>query len=82
MTREQILDTRTFPIQMGESVLADEGGRYFEPPTRVPWWLAEIAYAAYSARYGDDQSLEELAERGGFGRKELVSLIQQAGEVS
>lgn len=33
----------------------------------IPWGLAEILYPAY----GHDQSLERLAERGGFGRGEL-----------
>jgi len=42
----------------------------------VPWWLAEIAYRHYVRLYGRAQSLERLAERGGFGRYELISLIR------
>lgn len=47
-----------------------------EPPlkpqfTRVPWSVAEKAYAVYSARYGRDQSLERMAQRGGFGNSEM-----------
>lgn len=36
----------------------------------IPWGLAEILYPAY----GHDQTLERLAERGGFGRGELGML--------
>lgn len=42
---------------------------------RVPWSVAEKAYAVYSRRYGNGQSLERLAERGGFGVVELISLL-------
>ncbi|MBE4747763.1 hypothetical protein G4177_06165 [Corallococcus sp. ZKHCc1 1396] len=40
-------------------------------PRSIPWSLAERAYADYSRRYGTSQSLERLAERGGFGPTEL-----------
>lgn len=40
-------------------------------PESIPWEVAERAYRAYSARYGTDQSLERIAERGGFGAGEL-----------
>lgn len=41
----------------------------------VDWDIAEIAYFEYTAQYGRSQSLERLAERGGFGAKELVNLL-------
>lgn len=41
----------------------------------VPWWLAEEAYKVYSGKFGTIQSLETLAERGGFSREELVWLL-------
>lgn len=41
------------------------------PPGTVPWGVAELAYAAYVARFGRSQSLERLAERGGFGHGEM-----------
>lgn len=44
----------------------------------VPWAAAEQAYRAYSARYGTEQSLERLAERGGFGLAEFAVLYLQA----
>jgi hypothetical protein len=40
----------------------------------IPWWLAEVIYAAYSERYGKSQSLERLHERGGFSWKEVEFL--------
>lgn len=57
---------RPFPIQR-------DG---MEPATTIPWWLAEIAYREYSKRFGNQQSLERLHDRGGFGRAELVALLR------
>ncbi len=59
-------DTRPFPIQ--------SDGRDAEAST-IPWWLAEIAYKQYVKQFGSQQSLKRLAERGGFGREELVMLL-------
>ncbi len=63
-----MLDTRPFPIQ--------EEGRNKASST-IPWWLAEIAYDYYSSQFGKQQSLERLAERGGFGREELVAFLRR-----
>jgi len=52
---------RPFPIQHGGS---------------IPWWLAEIAYDYYQSQWSG-QSLERLAERGGFGVKELIMFIRR-----
>ena len=65
-------DNRPFPIQ-GELRSSHWGMR---PACTIPWWLAEKAYARYVARYGRGQSLERLAERGGFGRQELLDLLK------
>lgn len=54
---------RLFPIQLERGVKPH--------PTRIPWSVAEKAYSVYAARYGRDQSLERLAERGGFGPSEM-----------
>ena len=40
-------------------------------PTSCSWEAAGIAYSQYSARFGKDQSLERLAERGGFSANEM-----------
>lgn len=69
-------DTRPFPIQGSTSYVNDDGQRIRPRSSKIPWWLAEIAYEYYSKRYGTQQSLERLAERGGFGREELVIFIR------
>jgi hypothetical protein len=62
---------RTFPIQMVH-------GGYSS--VRIPWSVAERAYAAYLARFyggradAGAQTLERLAERGGFGPGEMDML--------
>ena len=53
---ELALLRREFPMQDG-------------PP--IPWRLAEEIYAVYHDVYGNDQTLERLAERGGFGWGEI-----------
>jgi hypothetical protein len=40
----------------------------------VPWEAAEKAYEEYAKRHGSDQSLECLAQRGGFGILEFCFL--------
>jgi hypothetical protein len=52
-------DERRFPIQNTGT---------------VPWRFAERAYVSYARRYGTGQSLERLAERGGFGLMEFAYL--------
>jgi hypothetical protein len=44
-------------------------------PTSVPWAVAEKAWAAYSTLYGRDQSVERMAERGGFTWGEMDELF-------
>lgn len=43
----------------------------------ITWAAAERAYAAYSRSFGTGQSLERLAERGGFGVLEFVYLYYE-----
>lgn len=54
-------------------VLRDEPSE--DAPSHIPWGMAEEAYAVYSRRYGSEQSLERIAERGGFGPGELDMFI-------
>ncbi len=65
---------KTFPI-IGEafSWQVIDGSK----PLVIPWWLAEIAYSVYVKHYGNDSSLERLAERGGFGIVELLSYLEE-----
>jgi len=66
-------DNRPFPIQGEPGYVGnpDKG-----QPGFIPWWLAELAYQEYSKQFGTSQSLQKLADRGGFGRKELIFLIR------
>lgn len=58
------LTERWFPLQSERE--------YAKPQrTSIPWSVAEIAYGAYAAKYGRSQSLERLAERGGFYPSEM-----------
>ena len=52
------MNERTFPIQG------------FAPG--VPWAAAEQAYVTYAKHFGTSQSLQRLAERGGFGLHEFA----------
>ena len=72
-------DRRPFPIQR-ETYLPQPRSSEKGKACTVPWWLAEVAYESYSKSFGAAQSLERIAERGGFGRAELVSLIRREWE--
>ena len=72
---DDIDDTKPFPIQ---GTLRSRGGL---KPSVIPWWLAQIAHAEYVRRYGGQQSLERMAERGGFGRQELLDLLHYADRI-
>ncbi len=70
---ERPQDCNPFPIQAEH----DSKNRIEYPSCTIPWWLAEEAYKEYSKRYGTSQSLKRLAERGGFGRIELLKFIRK-----
>ncbi|CAM3462694.1 hypothetical protein G4177_06270 [Corallococcus sp. ZKHCc1 1396] len=59
----------TFPLQVTRDTKTEAG------PTSIPWPVAEKAWATYSQRYGRDQSVERLAERGGFDWAEMDSFF-------
>lgn len=40
-------------------------------PIEIPWSVAELAYSEYSRRYGRGQTLQGLADRGGFDAAEM-----------
>lgn len=71
---------RPFPIQ-SEIRRYDDGDIHrpveYLPASTVPWWLAEVAYEWYVHLFGRRQSLEQLAERGGFGHYELLHLLRR-----
>lgn len=70
-------DTRSFPIQATSyrDEITDE--MVHETRCTIPWWLAEEAYKYYVELFGKAQSLERLAERSGFGRRELLKLLRK-----
>ena len=70
---------KLFPIQ-AESRRDEVSRKVIEiPRILIPWNVAEIAYAEYVRRYGSQQSLECLSKRGGFGRDELLDLLNVEG---
>lgn len=79
-------DSRPFPLQGGSRIEwqypIKKVGRSIVnyPRSTIPWWLAEIAYEVYSKKYGKSQSLDRLAERGGFGREEFLWLLSGGDE--
>lgn len=62
-------DQKSFPLQP-----ARRGYPGAAAPLSISWSVAEKAYGAYASRYGRGQSLERLAERGGFGVEEMDKL--------
>lgn len=59
---------KMFPLQVSRSKGVAPG------PLQIPWSVAEVAYGAYARLYGRGQTLERLAERGGFGWCEMDQL--------
>lgn len=45
------------------------------PP--LPWELAEVVYQAYSHQFGNSQSIDRIAERGGFGWAEVAEIFNR-----
>lgn len=43
---------------------------------KIPWTLAEYIYEMYSTLHGKQQTLERIAERGGFGWAEIPFMIK------
>lgn len=54
---------KRFPLQASKDVTPG--------PKDCAWSIAEKAYANYVKRFGSSQSLERLAERGGFSWWEM-----------
>lgn len=60
---------RMFPLQAGY-----RDAKAAPHPLQIPWSVAEKAHCAYVRSYGTRQSLERLAERGGFDGAEMDML--------
>lgn len=59
-SRLRVAPHNLFPVQRGDP---------------IPWPVAQRAYLEYARRFGTDQSLVRLAERGGFSVGELDDLL-------
>ena len=72
-------ENKPFPIQQDTNWGVEKDHRPIiqNSSSSIPWWLAEVAYREYAKKFGKAQSLERLAERGGFGRSELVWLLSE-----
>lgn len=70
-------DTKPFPIQADVPRRGESGKMVYPEKCTIPWWLAEVAYEHYATLFGTSQSLERMAERGGFGRFELLVLLRR-----
>lgn len=70
----QTAEGRMFPIQFEVGAKAH--------PFLIPWWVAERAYGVYAAEFGRSQSLERLAQRGGFCPSEMDSFYPEWREVT
>ncbi len=60
---------RTFPIQQ------EMQDRKRLPSLDIPWEVAEVAWKTYETLFGNSQTMERMAERGGFGREEFLALL-------
>lgn len=61
---------RTFPVMYSSD--SDKAG-----PVTIPWSVAEKAYSRYAALCGGRQTLERVAERGGFYAGEMDELYPE-----
>ena len=68
------MDDRTAPVQ-----IELRSGYANSEPLSIPWWLHELIYVSYAKLYGKTQTAERMAERGGFGCYEALTLIRDLG---
>jgi hypothetical protein len=55
-------------------MLPDENGK---PTPPIPWALAVEIYKLYHEVCSNDQTLEQIASRGGFGWPEIQSIVKR-----
>jgi len=68
---------RRAPVQ-GEGpsqAYADITGSFYKPPGTISWAEHVEVWEAYHARHPNHQTAEIIAERAGFGYREIVNLI-------
>lgn len=57
--------------------LREKLGREPKGPGTISWAEHEEAWSEYARRYGNQQSAERMAERGGFGYGELLMFLRR-----
>lgn len=60
---------RRAPVQGSDGAIPR--GQPGHGPGTIAWTEHELAWSAYAQKYGRDQSAEVIAQRGGFGYREL-----------
>ena len=69
-------DERQVPVQLAYN---STFYRNLPQPLVIPWWLHELIYAGSHKLYGNAQTAERLAERGGFETYEALTLLGDLG---
>ncbi len=75
--KERILIEDCVAGLLGELPLGPQKKFPMQGGPDIDWKTAEIIYEMYSTLHGNRQSLERLAERGGFGWSEVEHLQKQ-----
>jgi hypothetical protein len=65
-------NSRRAPVQGDSSLPKEANGRQ---PGTIAWSEHEEVWQAYIKKFGNNQSAQRIAERGGFGYREIVDLI-------
>ena len=60
------MNNKRFPLQSLD---------FYSQKQSIPWEHAEEIYKEYSDQYGTQQSIERMAERGGFGSTDAIMLL-------
>ncbi len=69
------MSERQAPVQLAYTGMYSN----IEQPLTIPWWLHELVYAGYFKQFGNAQTAERLAERGGFECYEALTLLRDLG---
>lgn len=65
-----LTEPKLFPILLGY-----EAKQIGPHPTCIPWSVAELAYSSYVRQFGRCQTLERIADRGGFSPNEMDEFV-------
>ncbi len=77
MTNDSLISLTKMTLDQQETI--DKLSRRFpmlDGPD-IDWITAEEIYVLYLSLYGNDQTLEKIAERGGFGWSETSHMVAE-----